>query len=83
MSTAFQILAGFLERFGDEVEGRASPLPPGEVQAKLRALARGSLPAAEQSQLISLLSQNPQWVTLLAEEVKALRNRPSDQRNDA
>ena len=76
MSSAFQILAGFLERFGDEVEGRESPLPPGEVQAKLRALARGNLPDAEQSQLISLLSQNPQWVTLLAEEVKALRSPP-------
>jgi hypothetical protein len=76
MPNAFEILAGFLERFGDEVEGREAPLPPAEVGDKLRALARGSLPEAEQSQLFSLLNQNPQWVSYLAEQVKAQRNPP-------
>lgn len=76
MPNAFEILAGFLEHFGDEVEGRESPAPPPEVSANLRALAQGNLSEAEQSRLFSQLHQNPRWVRHLAEEVKALRRPP-------
>jgi len=73
MPNTFQILAGFLERFGDEVEGRELPEPPAEIRAKLHAFARGNLPKADQSELMNLLSQNPGWISRLAQEVKALR----------
>ncbi len=74
MRPTFPILVGFLERAGDEVEGRQLPEPPPATQAKLQDLARGKLPRAEQGELLSLLNRNPQWVARLAREVKALRD---------
>jgi hypothetical protein len=76
MPNEFEILAGFLARFGDEVEGRELQEPPKDIQARMRELARGTLPETERSQLFSLLSDNPQWIGRLAEEVKALRTEP-------
>jgi hypothetical protein len=73
MANEFEILAGFLARFGDEVEGRELQDLPRNVQDQLRELARGSLPETERSQLMSLLNQNPAWIGQLADEVKALR----------
>lgn len=73
MATEFEILAGFLAKFGDEVEGREIQEPPKDVQNRMRELALGKLPESERSQLFSLLNENPQWIGRLAEEVKALR----------
>jgi len=73
MANEFEILAGFLARFGDEVEGRELQDLPRNVQDQLRELARGSLSETERSQLMSLLNQNPAWIGQLADEVKALR----------
>jgi len=73
MAETFQILAGFLERYGHEVEGRELEEPPEEMKTKLQQLARGQLPEREQADLFTLLSRNPPWVARLAQEVKALR----------
>jgi hypothetical protein len=73
MAETFQILTGFLERYGNEVEGRELQEPPEEMKIKLQQLARGKLPEREQSDLFALLSRNPPWVARLAQEVKALR----------
>jgi hypothetical protein len=73
MSDTFRILAGFLERFGEEAEGRALQEPPDEVKGRLREFARGSLPASEHPGVLEMLSRNPQWVAWFAGEVKALR----------
>jgi hypothetical protein len=73
MANEFQILAGFLAKFGDEVEGRESQNLPKDVQGKLRDLAQGNLPESERSRLFDLLKENPAWIGRLAEEVKALR----------
>ena len=73
MANEFEILAGFLARFGDEVEGRERQDLPKDVQAKLRELAQGNLPESERSQLFNLLKENPAWIGWLADEVKALR----------
>ena len=78
MPNSFEILAGFLERFGEEVEGREAPLPPSEIERKLRELVRGNLSEAEQSQLFRVLNENPQWISHLANEVKALRSPPAE-----
>ena len=73
MRNTFEILAGFLDRLGDEVEGRELQAPSPELQSKLRSFARGALPASEQPEVLGLLSRNPQWIALLADEVKTLR----------
>jgi hypothetical protein len=73
MAEPFEILAGFLERFGAEVEGREAPAPPEQAQEQLRQLARGTLPEADQTQFYVMLNQHPQWVAWLAQEVKQLR----------
>jgi len=78
MTNTFQILATFLDRFEDEVEGRELQEPAEEVQAKLRDFAQGKLRGAEQSELLGLLNRNPQWIGRLAQEVKALRQSPAE-----
>jgi hypothetical protein len=73
MSNTFEILAGFLERFGEEVEGRALSEPGAEVVDQLKLLACGNLPKEKRPSLFELLNQNPEWLALLARELKALR----------
>ena len=73
MSNTFEILTGFLARFGDEVEGREAPDLPPEINAQLRRFACGQLTAAEQEKLIQQLNDHPDWVAALATEAKALR----------
>lgn len=73
MPNNFEILAGFLERFGDEVEGRELQEPPPEIKSQLRELAQGHLPQAQCTELLAVLGRNPAWISRLADEVKALR----------
>jgi len=73
MSNSFEILSKFLERYGDEVEGRSLEEPSADVKLKLKRFASGSLPESERNELITVLQANPQWVGLLAQEAKALR----------
>jgi len=73
MQNTFEILAGFLERYGAEVEGRETSPLPAELENKLRAFARGELSEAEQMDLISRLNERPDWIAYLAGEIKALR----------
>jgi len=74
MSNSFEILSKFLERYGDEVEGRSLEEPSADVKLKLKRFASGSLPESERNELITVLQANPQWVSLLAQEAKALRD---------
>jgi len=73
MANEFEILAGFLAKFGDEVEGRESQNLPKDVEVKLRELAQGNLVETERARLFDLLKENPAWIGRLADEVKALR----------
>jgi len=73
MPDQFEILARFLERFGDEVEGREVGDPGDDTRARLKQLARGELPEAEQAELFARLNRNPEWIAWLAREVKAMR----------
>jgi len=78
MKNEFEILARFLEKYGAEVEGREfSELTP-EIRTKLERFARGSLPPAEQGELIERLGQNPEWISRLAAEVKSMRGDASN-----
>ena len=76
MDKTFQILAEFLDRYGEEVEGRELQVLPEDVQCKLRDFARGTLPATQRTELIGLLHGHPQWIDRLAQEVKTLREEP-------
>ena len=69
----FEILARFLERFGDDVEGRSLEELPAETRMKLSDFAKGALPADQRKEIASLLKQNPGWISVLAEEAKAAR----------
>jgi len=73
MSTTFEILSRFLEQTESEVEGRSLEQPSTAIKLKLRQFARGELPEAEQKALFDQLSRNRNWLSALAEEVKALR----------
>jgi hypothetical protein len=73
MPNSFEILAGFLDRFGAEVEGRLLEEPSPEIKLKLRDFARGKLAEAERDELILLLKQNPGWISLLANAAKRTR----------
>jgi hypothetical protein len=79
MTNTFELLARFLEKYGDEVEGRALEEMPADVKLKLQDFARGKLPASERTQLSQLLKENPKWISLLAGEVKS--SRPGASRN--
>ncbi len=74
MADTFEILAKFLEKFDEDVEGREMQEPTEEAKGKLQRLARGNLSDSEQSAVFSELNRNPQWIAWLAQEVKALRN---------
>lgn len=47
--------------------------PSDKVQKIIVRFARGSVTAAERAQLCKTLRERPDWVRLLAEEVKLLR----------
>ncbi|MCI0747653.1 MAG: hypothetical protein L0Y58_19790 [Verrucomicrobia subdivision 3 bacterium] len=73
MPNPFEILAGFLDRYSDDVEGRSLEEPSSELKLKLQQLARGSLSEAQRDEVILILKRNPQWVSILASEAKAMR----------
>ena len=76
MPNTFEILAGFLEHFDHEVQGREHAPVSDNVRIKLREFAAGKLPPHEQDDLVQALNRNPDWVASLAAEVKALRASP-------
>jgi len=73
MNDPFEILSRFLDRYGDEVEGRALEEMPTEVKTQLRDFAQGKLPETQRGDLFRLLKENPRWIAVLAEEAKAAR----------
>jgi hypothetical protein len=78
MNNTFQILTGFLDRYDDEVQGRELAEPGDDLKVKLQQLAQGNLRGSDQAELMGLLNRQPQWIGVLAAQVKALRNDPVD-----
>ena len=76
MPNTFEILAGFLDHFDHDVQGREHLQVSENVRTKLREFAAGKLPPHEQDDLVQQLNRNPEWVASLAAEVKALRSSP-------
>ena len=73
MRNTFEILARFLKRSEEDVEGRELQEPSNETKTKLQRLARGELGATEQPEVFAELNRHPEWVSWLAREVKTLR----------
>jgi len=73
MQNTFEILTGFLARYGAEVEGRETHTLPNELKTRLQRFARGELSEADQLELIRQLNERPEWIAFLAGEIKALR----------
>ena len=73
MSNTFETLTRFLDRYGDEVEGRELEQVPEQLKPKLRDFALGTLQDSERGELARLLKENPRWVALLVEEARIAR----------
>jgi hypothetical protein len=73
MQNTFEILMGFLARYGAEVEGRELSSLSVETKTRLQRFARGQLYESEQLDVIGQLHERPEWIAFLAEEVKVLR----------
>ena len=69
----FQVVARFLQRFGEDVEGREHEAPSPAAQKRLRQFAQGKLSAAQRVAVTQSLAQNPAWLEWLAGEVKLQR----------
>jgi hypothetical protein len=50
-----------------------SDLPPDHVRKTIARFARGSVTFEERAQLCEILQERPDWVPLLADEVKSVR----------
>jgi hypothetical protein len=50
-----------------------SDQPPDNVRKTIARFARGSVTSEERAQLCEVLQERPDWVPLLADEVKSLR----------
>ena len=73
MNDTFQILAGFLDKYSDDVFGRAREDVPRELRDRLRDFAHGDLDDTERARLCKSLKENPQWIPALAQEARTPR----------
>jgi hypothetical protein len=67
----FRALIGFLERFESDVSGRSAESVDGEMEAKIRGLAAGTLDENEREQVLEALSRNRAGLELLASCLRA------------
>ena len=74
MSNDFEILSRFLDRYGDDVEGRELDEIPDHIKPKLRDFAYGTLSETERRDLAKLLKEHSAWVRFLAGEARTLRD---------
>lgn len=80
MSDPLDILAGFLRRFHDEVEGRGEvDLPPPDVRNEMQALVAGQLDDDSRDHLVKRLRGEPGWVEYLAELMRTRLEREETQ----
>lgn len=75
MNRAFAIIAEFLDRSGPEVLGRALAPPPAELADQLHRFARGTLTPEERYAVCETLFTTPEYLRLLAHQVKDRRER--------
>ena len=73
MNDTLQILAGFLDKYSDDVVGHAREELSPDLRARLRDFAHGTLDETERARLCQALKENPQWIPTLATEARTPR----------
>lgn len=82
MNSDFAIIAEFLDRNGPEVLGRALAAPPPALAEQLDRFSRGEVSADERVAICELLRNQPEYLRVLANQVKNLRAQPGDRDTD-
>ena len=80
MNSDFAIIAEFLDRNGPEVLGRALATPPPALAEQLDRFSRGAVTPEERIAICEILRTQPEYLRVLAQQVKNLRE-PSDDRD--
>ncbi len=70
MNEQLKILAGFLEKYSEDVVGHSAEEPPTEIAKRIRAFADGKLDESARVKLSEELKQNPHWIRNLAEAAR-------------
>lgn len=70
MNDELKILAGFLAKYSEDVQGRSAEEPPTEIVSRIHDFADGSLDEADRVKLSEELKQNPHWIGHLAEAAR-------------
>jgi hypothetical protein len=70
MNEQLQILAGFLEKYSEDVVGHSAEEPPPQIAEQIRAFANGKLDEAARVKLSEELKENPHWIRNLAEAAR-------------
>ncbi len=70
MNEQLKIMAGFLEKYSEDVVGHSAEEPPTEIAGRIRAFADGRLDEAARVKLSEELKQNPHWIGHLAEAAR-------------
>jgi hypothetical protein len=73
MDRKYQALLKILKNESRAMIKHETDQPPDSVQQTIARFARGSATSEERAQLCKILQQRPDWVSLLAVEVKSLR----------
>ena len=73
MNDDFQILFELLEHDAQEVSGRITATISSEIQKKIAKFAAGTCTEDERNQMKKLLTERPDLIPILANEVRALR----------
>lgn len=69
----FRVLEHFLREFDGEVVGRGIKEMPAEILRQIESLAEGRVDTKQRVFLVEELAKNPEWIGVLAEELKKRR----------
>lgn len=73
MNSDFAIIAEFLDRNGPEVLGRALAAPTPALAEQLARFSRGEVSPEERVALCELLRNQPEYLRVLADQVRSIR----------
>jgi len=65
----------FLRHFEPEVQGRGADALDASARESLVRFAQGKCSPTERRQMCDALQRNPEWLNLVAKEVKGRRNK--------
>ena len=78
MSDDFSLLFQFLDRVGDEVQGRGDRSLDAEKTALIERFIAGGCSEKDRRELSEFLQLHPAWIRWIADRVQATRERTDD-----